>query len=547
LNYEAVQFIERHKDEPFFLYKSHYSVHTALKAKPDLLSHFASKPGAGKGRNPNRIGQKNPHLAAMLKSIDEGVGMIMNKLQELGIAERTLIVFTSDNGGESRVTGNGPLRAGKSTLYEGGIRIPLVMKWPGKVKPASVCHTPTMNIDFYSTFAEIVGAKLSSRQHVDGPSILPLLQDKSIHRDNLYWHYPLSKPHFLGGRSSGAVRSGQWKLIEFFDDQRLELYNLAEDIAENNNMAKRYPDKVRQLHQQLIAWRRDVGAKIPAGQAAAPDTESSMPRPEHPKPQFERDAWTNLNGQWDFAMDPNVVGIKENWQNDPSKFNEKITVPFCVESELSGIKYTDFIKAVWYHRTFTVPKNWEDERVFLHFGAVDYDCRAWVNGKPVGRHHGGSVSFTFEITDALKEGENDLVIYAFDDVRSEVQPSGKQSTRRESYGVHYTRVTGIWQTVWLEARPQQFLESVHIVPDLDGRCFILTPIVNSYRRGLKFRATLLTPGGKEVASAASSAASGNPVTLDIAPRIRPFRLKAIPSSASVIDCSPGGKKTSLHK
>lgn len=515
LNYEAVQFIERHKDEPFFLYKSHYSVHTALKAKPDLLNHFVSKSEAGKGPNPNRISKNNPHLAAMLKSIDEGIGMVMNKLQKLGIADNTLIVFTGDNGGESRVTENGPLRAGKSTLYEGGIRIPLVIRWPGKVKPGSVCRTPTMNIDFYSTFAEIVGAELGARQRVDGVSVLPLLKGHSISRDALYWHYPLDKPHFLGGRSSGAVRCGQWKLIEFFEDQRLELYNLADDVGEKNNVVQEYPDKVRQLHQQLSAWRRDVGAKIPAGQAAASDTESSIPRPEHPKPQFKRDAWMNLNGQWDFAMDPNVVGIKENWQNDLSKFNQKITVPFCVESKLSGLEHTDFINAVWYHRTFTVPKNWKDERVFLHFGAVDYDCRAWVNGQPVGRHHGGSVSFTFEITSALKEGENDLVVYAFDDVRSEVQPSGKQSTRRESYGVHYTRVTGIWQTVWLEARPQRFLESVHIVPDLDGRHFILTPTISSYRRGLKFRAAVLKPDGKEITSASASATSGNAITLDI--------------------------------
>jgi len=242
---------------------------------------------------------------------------------------------------------------------------------------------------------------------------------------------------------------------------------------------------------------------------------SSIPRPEHPKPQFKRDAWINLNGQWDFVMDHEVVGIKENWQNNQSKFNKKITVPFCVESKLSGIGHTDFIKAVWYHRTFALPKNWKDNRVFLHFGGVDYDCRAWINGKAVGRHYGGSVSFAFEITDAVKKGENDLVVYAFDDVQSEVQPSGKQSTRRESYGVHYTRVTGIWQTVWLEARPKSFLESVRIVPDLDEKCFVLTPTVSNYGRNLEFRATLLTPKGKKVASSCGSAESGSSVILNV--------------------------------
>ena len=242
---------------------------------------------------------------------------------------------------------------------------------------------------------------------------------------------------------------------------------------------------------------------------------SSIPRPEHPKPQFRRDAWINLNGRWDFAMDLNEVGIRANWQNSSSKFSRKITVPFCVESELSGIGHTDFIKALWYHRTFTLPKSWKGDRIFLHFGAVDYECRAWVNGKAVGRHHGGSVSFAFEITDAVKRGQNDLVVYAFDDVQSEVQPSGKQSRRPESYGVFYTRVTGIWQTVWLEARPQQFLESVHIVPDLDKKHFVLTPVVSNYQRNLELRATLLTPRGKKVASSRGSARSGNSVILNV--------------------------------
>jgi len=252
-----------------------------------------------------------------------------------------------------------------------------------------------------------------------------------------------------------------------------------------------------------------------ATQALATKAKSSIPRPEHPKPQFRRQAWINLNGRWDFAMDPDVVGIKENWQDNPSRFNRKITVPFCVESELSGIGHTDFIKAVWYRRAFTLPETWQDKRVFLHFGGVDYQCQTWVNGKSVGRHFGGSVSFAFEITEAIRDGDNELVVYAFDDVLSELQPSGKQSRRPESYGVFYTRVTGIWQTVWLEARPQQFLESVHIVPDLDGERFIVTPKVVGFRQGLECRATLLTPEGKKVASKHGSAESGNSVVLKV--------------------------------
>ena len=266
LNIEAIEFIQRNKDKSFFLYKSHYAVHTRLKGRPDLVSHFESKPDAGKGPSAKK---NNPHLAAQLKVIDDGLGMIITKLEQLGLTENTIIIFTGDNGGESRVTSNAPLRAGKSTLYEGGIREPLLVKWPGTVAPATVCSTPVMNIDFYPTFARIIDAAINPSQPVDGISILPLLRGRTINRDTLYWHYPLKKPHFLGGRSSGAIRMGHWKLIEFFDDRHLELYNLEDDIAETNNLAARHPEKLKQLHTRLTRWRQEVNAKIPTGQSPA--------------------------------------------------------------------------------------------------------------------------------------------------------------------------------------------------------------------------------------------------------------------------------------
>lgn len=250
-------------------------------------------------------------------------------------------------------------------------------------------------------------------------------------------------------------------------------------------------------------------------------TEGAIPRPEHPKPQFQRDTWLNLNGEWNFAFDFDVIGVEEGWAKDPSGFDKKITVPFCPESKLSGIQYTGFIPAVWYHRTFTIPDNWDGMRIFLHFGAVDYDCRAWMNGSNVGRHYGGSSSFCFEITEALKAGENDLVVCALDDVRSDVQPSGKQSRRLESHGVMYTRTTGIWQTVWLEARPQSFIESVHIVPDLDKSRFTVTPVIQNGHRGLKFRAILLSSAGQKLTSNRVSAVSGLALVLRV-PKPRPW-------------------------
>ena len=261
-NLEAVEFIDRHKEDPFFLYLSHYAVHTRLQGKDELVAKYEKKPGAGKG---NRAPRNNPHLAAQLESIDEGVGMIMKKLDELGLTENTVLIFTSDNGGEDLVTSNAPLRAGKSTLYEGGIREPLIICWPKVTKPGTVCNTPTCNIDFYPTFLQLAGLKPDPAQYLDGVSILPLLKNPKakLDRNTLYWHYPLKKPHFLGGRSAGAIRQGDFKLIEFFDNGEVELYNLTEDIQEKDNLARKMPEKADELQKQLAEWREDVGAKFP--------------------------------------------------------------------------------------------------------------------------------------------------------------------------------------------------------------------------------------------------------------------------------------------
>jgi len=240
-----------------------------------------------------------------------------------------------------------------------------------------------------------------------------------------------------------------------------------------------------------------------------------LPRPEHPKPQFQRDRWLNLNGTWDFSIDFGASGLEKGWPENPSGLDKKIQVPFCPESRLSGIGYTDFMPAVWYHRTFAVPAEWKGSRVFLHFGAVDYDCRAWVNGKAVGRHYGGSTSFAFDVTPALVPGENHLVVCAFDDTRSGIQPLGKQSSNfiPRSYAI-YTRTTGIWQTVWLEARPATHLASVRVVPDLDAGSFVLTPVIENLKRGMAFRATAIS-GGKPAGSVRSMSGSGVPVVLPL--------------------------------
>ncbi len=256
LNEEAVEFIARVAGRPFFLSLNHYSPHTRLAGKPELVKRFAAKPGAGKTRN-------NPELAAMLASIDEGVGALVAKLDELGIAGNTLLVFTSDNGGETRVTTNGHLRGGKSQLYEGGIRVPMIARWPGRAQAGAVCETPVSSIDLYPGLLEAAGLAAPRGHTLDGVSFLPLLArpQARLKRDALYWHYPLEKPHFLGGRSAGALRKGDWKLIEFFDTRTAELYHLKADPGERNDLAAAEPARLSAMRQDLAAWRRAV---IPA-------------------------------------------------------------------------------------------------------------------------------------------------------------------------------------------------------------------------------------------------------------------------------------------
>jgi len=241
---------------------------------------------------------------------------------------------------------------------------------------------------------------------------------------------------------------------------------------------------------------------------------SDMPRPEHPRPQFVRDNWLNLNGPWSFAFDFGKSGEQAGWAQDPSSFDLTINVPFCPESSLSGISHTDFIPACWYARSVAVPADWGNQRVLLHFGASDYDTRVWVNGTDVGRHYGGSASFTFDITNALQSGENQIVVCAHDDVRSGVQPGGKQCPDLQSRGCHYTRTTGIWQTVWLEAVPPVNLHSVRIVPDLDGSRFILTPYLSQEARNHTVRAALVD-GDEEIGGAEAPALNGGAFSLRI--------------------------------
>jgi len=257
LTREAVEFIRRHKTEPFFLYLAHYAPHTALVGKPEKVTGFRAKPGAGPKRN-------NPQLAAMIESIDDGIGEILRVLDDLGLTSNTLVAFNSDNGGEDRVTSNAPLRAGKSHLYEGGIRVPLIVRWPAGIACGSTCDVPVVTMDFFPTLIELAGLKPAPS--LDGTSLVPLFKGRrELPPRDLVWYYPLEKPHFLGGRSAGAIRSGDLKLIEFYDTGAIELYDLSKDIGEAHDLAGQMPERAAGLRARLKQWREQVPVSVRPG------------------------------------------------------------------------------------------------------------------------------------------------------------------------------------------------------------------------------------------------------------------------------------------
>jgi arylsulfatase A-like enzyme len=278
---KAVDFIRRHKDGPFFLYLPHFGVHSPHQAKEALIAKFKDKPAVG--------GHKNPTYAAMIASVDESVGRIVALLDELKLADSTVVIFSSDNGGvggyvregvkqAGDITDNAPLRSGKGSLYEGGTRDPWIVRWPGKTPAGTTCDVPTIHVDVFPTFAELAGAKLPDKQPLDGESMVALFRDPNakLKRDAIYQHFP----GYLGaGPGSwrttpvGLIEVGDWKLMEFFEDGRLELYNLKEDIGETTNLATKRPEKTKELHDRMVAWRKEINAPMPTpnkGEAPPP-------------------------------------------------------------------------------------------------------------------------------------------------------------------------------------------------------------------------------------------------------------------------------------
>lgn len=260
---EALRFIGEKKDQPFFLYMPYFAVHTPLQAKEADIQAFKTR------INPDARHQ-NPVYAAMVKSVDESVGRIMAALEKHNISDNTLVVFTSDNGGlikgesyeQNRITVNAPLRAGKGSSYEGGIRVPTIAMWPGKIKAQTVSQVPVIGTDLFPTFAEVAGIRLRDTGPVDGASLVPLLLGQgSWRREAVYWHYP--HYHTEGARPHSAIRRGDWKLIHFYETGKKELYNLKNDIGEQRELQEAEPQLAARLYAQLESWRKSVGAQAP--------------------------------------------------------------------------------------------------------------------------------------------------------------------------------------------------------------------------------------------------------------------------------------------
>jgi len=277
----SCKFIEDNKDEPFFLYLCHWDVHTPIRARKDVTEKYQNKL---KSRKWDR--EWNPVYSAMIEAVDNSVGRVIDTLRKLGLEKNTLVIFTSDNGGHA-VTSNKPLKGQKGAFYEGGVRVPTCMSWPGVIKAGSESNTPITSVDFMPTFAELVKAQLPSKQPVDGVSIVPLLTGKTIPERSIFWHYPLymsayniegqvhpvagtDRPYWRAVPSSMICR-GPWKLMHLFEDNSIRLYNVDEDLGESKDLSKKYPKKAAALLAELKKWQSETKALIPTKKNSAFD------------------------------------------------------------------------------------------------------------------------------------------------------------------------------------------------------------------------------------------------------------------------------------
>ena len=262
---EAITILEKFKDDPFFMYFPFYSIHTPLQGRPDLKKKYKKNK------------EVHADYAAMIECLDENVGRLMAALDELGLRENTMVLFSSDNGGIRKLSKQDPWRAGKGSYYEGGIRVPITVRWPGVVAAGSTCSVPVTGLDFYPTFLDAIGASPSTGKVLDGRSILPLLTGKgSFPKDRtLYWHFPIYLQNYAGEedqsrdakfrtRPGTVLRNGKWKLHEYFEDGALLLFDLENDPGETKNLAHEKPKKLKVLKHNMYAWRKQTQSPVPS-------------------------------------------------------------------------------------------------------------------------------------------------------------------------------------------------------------------------------------------------------------------------------------------
>jgi arylsulfatase A-like enzyme len=257
---ETVGFIDTHRDVPFFIALWPYTVHWPMDAPQELVEKYAGRPGFedyGDGI------ESSTRYAAMIEAMDGAVGRVLGKLDELGLSENTLVIFTSDNGAYRGVTDLSPLRGAKGHLYEGGIRVPLIVRWPGKVRSGTISSVPVISMDFFPTILEAAGLEPSPGVPLDGESLLPLLrQTGSLERDAIFFHYPNYAFHGEN-RLASAIREGDYKLILFYDDDSVELYDLANDLSEEHDLSAALPERAAEMKARLVSWLQSSGAKMP--------------------------------------------------------------------------------------------------------------------------------------------------------------------------------------------------------------------------------------------------------------------------------------------
>ena len=267
LSDEAIRFIRQQAAGPWCLYLSHFAVHTPLDAKRELVSKYRQKP-------PGSL-HHNVKMATMIQAVDDGIGRIRQTLRDLEIEDRTVVVFFSDNGGLGRATDMAPLRGYKGTYYEGGIRVPMFFVWPERIDAGSRCEEPVIGVDLFPTLCDIAEAQRPTHQRLDGISLVPRLMGQRAHLPDraLYWHFPAylqatgsspeSRDPVFRTRPCGVIRRGRWKLIRYFEDQAIELFDLASDVGESTSLHEQQPEVAKRLNSELSDWQREIGAPIP--------------------------------------------------------------------------------------------------------------------------------------------------------------------------------------------------------------------------------------------------------------------------------------------